>query len=330
MKQNNPPWSDKILTRHWAALEARVGAKWMPVGRTEHKDLAVVRRTIERVQAGQFAASAEELVRAQALEKRLSRKKTGLGFQEYGCGHYGCVMPTKTAGVVIKVTTDAAEAAFVAAYLSLKPSARPAGIVPYHRIIAIRSESHLKRPVFVLWRDEAQFVGKIDEWITSGARDFEKAYYRRSFHKIKVLVGNCLDAGRLVRQLTLKKPELVRLGQEFLEERRGEELLDPEMVYRGPLPTRSALKGPRGVATAMWAFQLSAGEMQSEPMGAYIGQALQESFDAGLLLADVHLNNIGMPTGPLADEIGMTPIVTDPGHAIALDDRYNGVRIEEL
>ena len=183
MLRTNPPWSDKILTKHWAALEARVGAAWMPVAVAEHKGLAAVRRRLP------YAQDAERAMLEERISK-LERRKKNLGFREYGCGHYGCVMPTATPGLVIKVTTDATEAAFVAAYLSMPPRERPAGIVPYHRIIAIRSESHMKRPVFVLWRDEAQHVGKIDEWISTGARDFEKDYYRKSLYKVKIQVGN--------------------------------------------------------------------------------------------------------------------------------------------
>ena len=328
MRRSNPPWTDKILAKHWAALEARVGAQWMPVAMSEHRDLASVRQTVERwrkdveqVVPEQRAHWEQRLREEEARLQRLSRKKTGLGYREYGCGHYGCVMPTGTPGTVIKVTTDQTEAAFVAAYLSMPTNQRPVGIVPYRKLLAIRSESHLKRPVFVLWRDEAQHLGAngIEAWIRTGARDFERDYYSRSFRKIEHLIGNCLTAARTVRKLVLKKPRTL------LTDAVGK-MDDAWQLGAPPRGRDKALE----VAWYLNVFRQNAEQMTTEPMGNYVGQGLVEAFDAGLLLADVHLNNIGMPTGDLLNEIGMTPIITDPGHAIALDDRYSGVQVEEL
>lgn len=324
----NPPWTDKILSKHWAALEARVGAAWMPVPMTEHKNLAAHRRYVEemrrdvpKVVPEMKAHWEQRLAEEEGRLTRLSRKRTGLGYREYGCGHYGCVMPTNTPGLVMKITTDQTEAAFVAAYLSMKASEQPVGIVPYHRLIAIRSESRLKRPVFVLWRDEAQHLGSdgIRAWIKSGARDFERDYYSTSFKKVMHLLGNCLDAARMVRTITKARTStLVTDAVKRLDE-----------AWQLESPPRGRDKALT-VACYLNAFRQNAEQMTAEPMGNYVGQGLMEAFDAGLLLADVHLNNIGMPTGKLAEEIGMTPIITDPGHAIALDDRYSGVQVEEL
>lgn len=325
---NNPPWSDKILGSHWAQLEARVGSALMPVARRTVAGLDDVRAQVAKLQAGVDKGMTDaywlDILRAAKARLAKLEKAKPKGYEEFGCGHYGCVMPTSAPGVVIKVTTDQTEAAFVAAYLSLKPSERPLGIIPYHRLIAIRSASHLKRPVFVLWRAEAQHLGidGIRHWISTGARDFERDYYARSLKKVMQAVGNCLDAARQIRKRIHKKPdaaEVLRTGVLRMDEAWG---------WNGPPPAR--LGRSAAVAWYMSAFRKNAEEMSTEPMGNYVGQALIESFDAGLLLADVHLNNIGMPTGDLLNEIGMTPIVTDPGHAIVLDDRYRGVQVEEL
>ncbi len=317
--QNNPPWSDKILIKNWAAIERRVGAKWMPVALKEHRDLASAKRYLAEIMQ---VSGLDPAVKSQVESniKLLEKKKKGLGFEEYGCGHYGCVMPTREKGIVIKITTDPSEAAFVAAYLSMRPSERPAGIVPYHKIFAIRTESHAKRPVFVLWRDEAQAVGAISGWIASSAREFEKDYYKKSFRKVETYIQNCLFAGRDIRKMVIKRPDAAAYMTRALD------LIHDVWEYPSPVN----LKGERKLAWFLNQFKQNADRMQEEPMGNYVGQALSESFDAGLLLADVHLNNIGMPAGPLADEIGMTPIITDPGHAIALDGRYAGLQIEEL
>lgn len=39
--------------------------------------------------------------------------------EELGCGHYGCVMPTDDPEVVCKITSDATEAVFIAAAMTL-------------------------------------------------------------------------------------------------------------------------------------------------------------------------------------------------------------------
>jgi hypothetical protein len=231
-------------------------------------------------------------------------------------------MPTSDPGVVIKVTTDATEASFVAAYLSMSQSQRPVGIVPYHRILAIRNESHLKRPVFVLWRDEAQYVGDVAHWIAEKARDFEKKYYSDSYKKVMRLIGNCLDAGREIRKRIVNRPDAAEVLREATSRM--------DAVWQRGYPPRTGSSRAESIAWFMCVFDQNAQELTSEPMGNYVGQGLHDAFEAGLLLADVHLNNIGMPSGPLAEEIGMTPIITDPGHAIALDDRYAGVTVEEL
>jgi hypothetical protein len=317
MRRSNPPWTNKILNTHWAALEARVGPALMP---QPDESSLLLRMGLQRAEHLSANTEADALKRQKKIDS-IRKAMAKASFKEYGCGHYGCVMPTGTPGTVIKVTTDQTEAAFVAAYLSLPTSQRPVGIVPYRKLLAIRSESHLKRPVFVLWRDEAQHLGSngIDAWIRTGARDFERDYYAKSFRKVESLISNCLTAARTVRKMTHAR------ARTLITEAAGK-MDDAWQLGAPPRGRDKALE----VAWYLNVFRQNAEQMTTEPMGNYVGQGLYESFDAGLLLADVHLNNIGMPTGDLLNEIGMTPIITDPGHAIALDDRYAGVQVEEL
>jgi hypothetical protein len=322
--KRNPPWADKILSTHWAALEARVGAAWMPVRATEDPRLAKLKSDLDyadaRIAKGEQIAWREDV----AIRYRTVAKRKPKGFKEYGCGRYGCVMPTGTPGIVIKVTTDKTEAAFVAAYLSMPKNKRPV-VVPYHRLIAIRSESYSRRPVFVLWRDEAQYVGDVHGWIRNEVRDFEKQYYLDSFDKAFPLMMTCLGAGRSIRKLIGRGAPLKTLHDAVAM--MGDAW---EAGARTHLPTHLFKNKTKHLAWLLTVFRACATGVTDEPMGSHIGQALLESFDAGLLLADVHINNIGMPTGALLERIGMAPIITDPGHAIALDDRYNGVQVEEI
>jgi hypothetical protein len=329
LRLTNPPWSDRILAKHWAALEKRVGPALMPMAMTEVRGLKDLQQDVDYLEAERLKRplSEWEVVRLSERTAKLAklRKQKPKGYREYGSGHYGCVMPTGTPGTVIKVTTDVTEASFVAAYLSMPKNDRPVGIIPYRKLLAIRSESHLKRPVFVLWRDEAQHVGghAIDEWIRTGARDFEREYLRRSYRNVERGIGNCLDAARMIRKLVLNKPN----AKELLS--KGVALMD-DAWDRGSPPRAAPGSTPLRIGWYLSVFDQNAGGLQSEQLGNYVGQALQECLRQGLLLADVHLGNIGMPTGELLEEIGMTAIITDPGHAIALDGRYAGVTVEEL
>jgi hypothetical protein len=328
--RSNPPWTDRLLKKYWSRIEARVGAGWMPRAMTEPRGLAQLRKDVAGLQAAADKGMTDEYwvknlydqkVRLAKLEQQKPK-----GWEEYGTGHYGCVMPTQTPGVVIKITTDQTEASFVAAYLSLPAKDRPVGIVPYHQIVAVRGESHLKRPVFVLWREEADHLGSdgVRAWIQNEARDFEKKYYSDSLRKTIQLVCNCVDAGRNIRKRIVNQPDARQVLATAVKS------MDDVWSRQYPYPPRKGSPRWESIAWLLAVFNQNAQEMMSEPMGNYVGQALHECLDLGLLLADVHLNNIGMPTGKLLEEIGHTTIITDPGHAIALDNRYDGVQIEDL
>jgi len=87
---------------------------------------------------------------------------------EFGCGRYGCVMPTLQASdTVVKLTSDVTESFFVAHLLDkdLQPES---GLVHYDRIIGIPG-TYYGRPLFLIWRDEAFDVGAIPDIISPGS-----------------------------------------------------------------------------------------------------------------------------------------------------------------
>ena len=316
--KTNPPWTDSAVRKYWDALLAKVGPDLMPVEAAEAK---IPERLLTSLRYTDDEAEAAHLIRS---IKKLQKKRHH-GYKEYGCGHYGCVMPTNTPGVVFKITTDPTEAVFVAAYLSVPQHKRPVGIVPYHSILRAGGTSRGGRPVYFIWRDEAEYVGEVDAWVREKPRDFEKDYYQRSWRITEKLITDNLRMCRLIREILKSKARtganIPALIAEAVEDRQGY----AEQVVM-----------PRGnkLAQLAWLFQgffNTNGSLQSEVMGDQIGRAFQESFtDLGLILADVHFGNLGLPTGALAEEIGRAPIITDPGHAIPIDDRYNGIRIEEI
>jgi hypothetical protein len=251
---------------------------------------------------------------------------------EFGCGHYGCVMPTNTDGLVFKITTDVSEAAFVARALTLDPTT---GIVEYKKILSTDLQ-HRGRPMFVLWRSEAFSVG---DWQYSMTHldDSNKQYVLRVEREANNLLRNFLDWGRIVRQYMyphfrdLQKnygperddPPHVRVEQEkqLLEERQklltrawaAYERMEPVTEYRQGFSTY--VKGLDRVGMALRTCLYTAQEMSGNPSLYRVGEALQHYLEEGILLADVHGKNIGLDA---EDEA----VISDPGHSVEFHPRW--------
>jgi len=120
----NPSWVTKALADAYETMEDRVPPKWLP------------KLTETGARRGRMTAT----------------------LKEYGCGVYGCVLPTLDPQVVVKVTTDETEVQFateIASTLSVRVT------VDYHlamKLAALREG----RQVYVLWRESAEDVGKLE------------------------------------------------------------------------------------------------------------------------------------------------------------------------
>lgn len=126
--RNPPDWVTEIIAHSYETLEDTVPAIWLP-------------------RLGEMVAVADGGVEASV--------------DEYGCGAYGCVFPTLDPAVVMKVTSDSTEAEF-AARLSSTLS-RPV-CVKYHTVIDT-NEVYKRGHVYLLWRDSAEHVGKIEQYL---------------------------------------------------------------------------------------------------------------------------------------------------------------------
>jgi hypothetical protein len=123
--KNNPAWVTSLLSRHFELLEDSVPAKWLP--------------KLKKVKA--------------------QRGKLTAAMKEYGCGAYGCVLPTLDPKVVLKVTTDDTEFQFAN---ELAGDLAAQVTVTYH-LVAGLPEKHKGRNTYLLWRDSADHVGEIDK-----------------------------------------------------------------------------------------------------------------------------------------------------------------------
>ena len=86
---------------------------------------------------------------------------------EYGCGAYGCVLPTLDPTVVIKVTTDDTEAEFAGGLAN--SLVRP--ICVKYLAILESDVKHEGRNVTILWRESANYVGDLEGFLQDQRRD---------------------------------------------------------------------------------------------------------------------------------------------------------------
>ena len=117
----NPPWVTKALADSFETMEERVPSKWLP--------------RLSEVKAKRGTVSAK--------------------MKEYGCGSYGCVLPTLDPGTVLKVTTDQTEAQFatdISHTLAVK-------ITVDYRLAMELAGKHLGNTIYLLWRESAEDVG---------------------------------------------------------------------------------------------------------------------------------------------------------------------------
>lgn len=278
-------WVDRHLGAVWDRLTERVSETWLPLVMTEGDALIATN--------GRRRFSVEEL----------------------GCGYYGCVMPTGEPDLVCKITSDVTEARFVSAYLSMPPANRvQEGIVVYQKILAIEDRKHRNRPLFLIWRQEAFDIGFL---LTIGSSSFRAQrvadmgfdeYHVRAIREgvayLRAFLMSAQHArGRIYRQLQLRDREEVLTEVWNLFESANPEL-NP-CNYQG-LPAAAI-----HLRHAWDAAMMMANTDVIYPVGA----ALVDFIEEGLLLVDVHMQNIGRNHQGLA-------VITDPGHVIAIHPRW--------
>lgn len=190
--KSNPAWVTKIVAKHYERLEDSVPAKWLP-----------------------------RLTKA----KKSGRDQFSAKMKEYGCGAYGCVLPTLDTSVVLKLTTDDTEAEF-ASKLGKKLS-KPI-VVNYHMTIPLE-DKYQRAQVHMLWRDSADKVGRVIEAVAERGGDVQEAdkaidkqhKAAQAVYKAMVLrkpIGDLLDKWKVAaREMGDKIPELRFLSEGMLE-----------------------------------------------------------------------------------------------------------------
>lgn len=268
-----PPWTLRFLTDNWDAIAKDVKPGWMPV---------------------EGAASTER--------RRLS--------DALGCGHYGCVFSTNTPGLVMKVSSDPSEAEFIKAAIQIGDW--PDGIVRYQAVLDLPG-SHRNRPVFVIWREEAFEIGKVNA---------DRHAYREflAYHEAY------RNAATYVRKLSVKPGFAAKLAAA----RRMEEWAWNNVIWEDGKSNAGYSRPPsqlqflrflpsQRLAAALRICGICFDLMEHTDYAHEVGAALGFYLDHGVLLADVHFQNIGKVT---RSDPGYSPrvisVITDPGHAVFL------------
>jgi hypothetical protein len=270
-------WVDSIMTQVWPALVQRVPREMLP-------------RQIE--------------------SKRASAR---IKVEEYGCGHYGCVMPTGKPGIVCKLTSDPTEVAFVEYAAAIADDdGWPEGIVKYVEMFKIAGSSGRRgRDVALLWREEAFEVGYLMRGLPAGT----DGYMYREATRFTQLLGRYKDHASVVRKILTRSANPQKLLDEAkrYEDWAWRRLNDPAVARAG-----QQFKGGQAVAAELAICANFATSMLNNEVGNHVGEALEFYQERGLLLADVHANNIGKVARDPVDPDDRLTVITDPGHAVVL------------
>jgi hypothetical protein len=269
---DNPPWVNSLLEDNWDELLSVVKQPLMP--------FAVVERPSPR--------------------GRPSRVTVSPG-AELGCGHYGCVMATRTPGVVCKVTSDRSEAEFVEAAWKVfgrdYADGWPKGLVRYYKIVGLTATTGIQDPYWLLWRDEVDHIGNPPGDSTAATLNLLKFYAEQVRASLAETDEDLAEAVSLWRRgaVDADVDNLIRADRTMTRLRALASL---------------GLPAPRRLAVCL--------EMASRTIDALtdipsVQSALRELLEHDMLLADVHRDNVGR--GPKGW------VITDPGHFVFLGSR---------
>lgn len=288
MLQQNPVWIDRVLRSNWQKLVRVVSADALP-----HID--------------------------------------GRKFVPFGEGHYGAVYPTGIPSIACKVTSDQDEARFVTFAMRLAEREKywPPGITQYVGVLGIADTVHRGRPVFVLWREEAKdYDGAL---LVSGGRPLDR-HAQRTIYSAELNLTNYKQVAHKVRLLARERPAILeeaKRWERWAWDINGE-ILDGfstgkfSHVHRLFLGTLRGWSGPQRVAFGLRRCMVLAEMMGSEPVLTHVGEAFEYYQDEGMLLADVHMANIGM--AHRSGYNGPVDVIRDPGHALPLTEQARAAR----
>lgn len=248
-------------------------------------------------------------------------KRGKMTFEELGCGHYGCVIKSSEPDIVFKLTSDASEAAFVVAACEIGDF--PEGIVRYYKIVEI-PETHRGRRVFALWREEASAIGF--PLRVHGYKEVTDPYIRRQWKELLKNLELFQKHAAIVRDYVKKSKDKARALALIKE--------SEDFAWRFTRDERAMhLAGAKKAAVSLQHCEDIAMTMEHTAESDQIGSTMGFYIEHGILLADVHANNVGVVTRPPDegfDNWYSVNVITDPGHMVPLKERWLSVSVPKL
>ena len=240
-----------------------------------------------------------------------------MSVREYGAGNWGVVSPTTHRHVVVKLTQDKPEALLVSMILGQKHlgfpgiGQPPRGIVRYDDVLQLKHEKHNGKEIFVIWRSEAKDIGSA---------------LKGAIIKNEMIVGGnsaamttLMPITRMTSVIRFLWMDIVELRKRTPDDARYVAMLD--VIWRhAQTRTVSSHGSPHSpgslarITDSLRQLWNEIDDAKRDPISAPIADAFEYFLSRGVLLADVHWNNIGR------DVVAPYPwIITDPGHAVILD-----------
>lgn len=239
---------------------------------------------------------AARMPRAVVRPARSPDRRPSVRAVEHGKGYYGVVMPTNEPGIVCKLTTDQHEACL--AELLLREREPPPGVVRYHAIARVSGPRH-GRPTWALWREEASRVGASR---ASGFREDLGTLYALGRHAEEAWRALRREGGMRMRSEVLAWADSLR---DVASPRPGA----PARLASAAFVREVGRSGPAPrLGYAVAACRSLARRMAAGRAGGLVGAAFLWALDRGLLLSDMHRDNVG-----LVGRAGGRYVITDPG-----------------
>ena len=213
-------------------------------------------------------------------------------FAEYGCGYYGCALPTGSPDVTLKLTTDVSEAHLVHLILS---NTLPVGdmnldgLVKYHGMVPLEA-TYRKRPIYAIWREAVEPLPKYTIW--GGAHPPKWTNEIMAY----------LDAAK--RLYSYVNPPKAKWQDRAEKVMRGYEVSyvpSPSKVVRWELYKH-----------ALWVAQ----ELANTPDIYRVGETLWDFMEQQIVICDTHLGNLGYAE---RDGDNRAIVLFDPGQVLFFD-----------
>ncbi len=229
-----------------------------------------------------------------------------------GSGVYGIVFETDEDDCVFKITTDSTEAHFVATAINLRENHNidPKGLVDMRAVFALPIK-HDGMDVFILWRERADKVGLPCSVKTGSEMD-----------EFEVLLAEFYDAADKAFRLAYDEQGMSIGDEQHYWTWMRERIALAQAKFVGDChPHESEF------SNAVLACYRASVELEKNPQSRFVGEALRAYMDAGILLCDVHANNVGTVSRGKCNPIWC---ITDPGHELCLGEKLSKIEIPLL